>query len=242
MNTNKIWGIIGAGWLGSEVIIRLKNAGTTCWETHRKTFTWETNNFPSQPFDILLLNVPPLTTISPTEFVNKIHLKQNQKLIFISSISVYGELAGTVDENTLPKPTSLNGKWLHEVEQLLLQNFKSQITIIRAGGLIGGQRHPIFSLSKDPSKIIKDGPINLIHRKDLIEIIFTISKLTNMPTLVNAVSPHHPLKSIYYNSLAKDMSLNALNFDLKAKNQRIIDSRVLPLIYPDWLCLKLDKL
>lgn len=242
MNTQKTWGIIGAGWLGGEMLIRLKDLGIKAWSTNSKSFNWLHDEFPSQPCDVLLLNTPPLTSISPVDFVGKIPIESQQKILFISSTSVYGELSGNIDENSTPSPSSTNGMWLLEVEKLLLQLFKSQMTIIRPGGLIGGSRHPVHSLTNDPSRIIKDGPINLIHRKDLIEILLKISKLKNPPAVVNAVAPFHPLKSIYYNSWAKALNLDRIQFDPKMDSDRIVDSNILPSIYPRWHHLELDKL
>lgn len=242
MNTQKTWGIIGAGWLGGEMLIHLKDLGIKAWSTNSKSFNWLHDEFPTLPCDVLLLNTPPLTAMPPSVFVGKIQIENQQKILFISSTSVYGELSGNIDENSIPSPSSSNGIWLCEVEQLLLKRFETQVTIIRPGGLIGGSRHPVHSLTKDPSRIVKDGPINLIHRKDLIEILLKVSKLENPPAIVNAVAPFHPLKSIYYNSWAKKLNLNRIQFDPKMDSNRIVDSNILPSIYPQWHHLELDKL
>ena len=125
------------------------------------------------------------------------------------------------------------------VEDLLLRKFPERITIIRVGGLIGGTRHPVFFLA---NKKIENARINLIHRSDLIEIIFTLTKLEKAPAIVNAVAPHHPFKSEYYGAWAKKLNLPPIQISLELKDSKIVSSEVLPLIYPNWTCPELDTL
>lgn len=236
----KKWGIIGLGWLGSELASRLRKSEIEYWGTTRKEFNWESDDFPSDPCDLLFLNTPPLTNISPLDFVHKINY--SGRIIFISSIGVYGNVTGIITEKTTPNPSTKNGIWLYEVEELLLKKFKNQITIIRAGGLIGGVRHPVISLAQKTSLAIQDGAINLIHRKDLIEIIIAISEQEELYSIVNAVAPYHPLKSTYYNSWSKKLKLAPIQFSDNKEASKIIKSEMLDRIYPHWHCLELDSL
>lgn len=241
MNESNTWGIVGAGWLGKEMISRLEKTQIQHWSTNRKTFDWQFDAFPSNSYDILFLNTPPLTNLSPAEFVDKIP-NHSKKIIFISSISVYGSASGAVVESTRPEPTTQNGIWLYQTEKLLLAKFKSRISIIRAGGLIGGERHPIFSLSRRPEIVVEDAPINLIHRDDLIEIVFSISKMKMPPELVNAVTPYHPMKSDYYGAWSKNIGGAQLSFASGPSDRKIVTSEVLPEIYFKWRHPKLDAL
>lgn len=237
----KIWGIIGLGWLGSELARRLRKSEIEYWGTTRKEFNWESDDFPAEHCDLLFLNTPPLINISPDEFVNKIKMNPSGRIIFISSIGVYGKVSGIITEKTLPCPTTKNGIWLYEVEKLLLEKFRNQITIIRAGGLIGGLRHPVLSLAKKTSLVPMDGFINLIHRDDLIEIVMLISKLQKSILVINAVAPYHPLKSSYYNSWSQKLNLTPITFSGVEEN-RVIKSDMLDEIYPEWFFPKLDAL
>lgn len=241
MNESNTWGIVGAGWLGKEIISRLEKAHIKCWSTNRKTFDWQFDAFPSNSCDILFLNTPPLTNLTPEAFVHKIP-EVSKKIIFISSIGVYGSVSGSVVESTRPEPTTQNGIWLCQTEQLLMAKFKNRISIIRAGGLIGGERHPIFSLSRRPEIVIEDAPINLIHRDDLIEIIFLISKMKTPPDLVNAVTPYHPTKSEYYGAWSKMIGGSQVSFSSTQGDGKIVTSEVLEKIYSDWRQPKLDAL
>lgn len=233
MNETNIWGIVGAGWLGKEIISRLEQANIKYWSTNRKTFDWQFDAFPVDFCDVLFLNTPPLTNLTPEEFVSKIPAAY-KKIIFISSISVYGAASGSVSESTQPEPVTQNGIWLHQVEELLLNKFNGQISIIRAGGLIGGDRHPVLSLAKRPEAVVDDAPINMIHRDDLIEIIFSISKMTVPPHMVNAVTPYQPLKSEYYAAWSKILNCAPIRFSSRQGNSKIVTSDVLPEIYTQW--------
>lgn len=239
MNKQNVWGVVGAGWLGKEVLNRLADLGIESWGTNRKVFDWRFDQFPQKKSDILLLNTPPLTDIAPEVFVHKIPLRPHQRIIFISSIAVYGGVVGEVSEVTQPQPETKNGIWLRHVEDLLMQKFPGKITIVRAGGLIGGTRHPVFFLS---NKMIENARINLIHRSDLIEIIFALAKLEVAPAIVNAVAPYHPLKSEYYGTWAKKLNLPPIQTSLGLADSKVVHSQVLPSIYSNWICPELDNL
>lgn len=239
MNKRNVWGIIGAGWLGQEVLNRLALSGIDCWSTNRKSFDWRSDEFPAESCDILFLNTPPLTDILPEDFVGKIPIRNGQRIIFISSIAVYGATNGEVTERTPPQPETKNGMWLFAVEQLLLQKFRGHISIIRAGGLIGGTRHPVYFLA---NKSIENSRINLIHRNDLVEIIFAISSLEDPPAIVNAVAPNHPYKKDYYGDWVKRLNLPPIKILTDPEDSKIVLSDVLPSIYPIWICPDLDVL
>lgn len=238
----KKWGIVGLGWLGAEIASRLTELGQEFWGTTRQNFNWQTDSFPAQPSDVLLLNTPPLISIPPSEFVGKIILQAGSRLIFVSSIGVYGSVSGSITEKTAPSPVTKNGIWLFEVEKLLLAKFPTQSSVLRAGGLIGGYRHPVFSLSQKSEETPKDGLINLIHRDDLIGIIFAVSGLERPPPILNAVAPYHPLKSIYYGSWSEQLNLHQIHFVQENEARKMISSDLLPEIYPNWLYPNLDQL
>lgn len=238
---NQKWGIVGLGWLGNELATRLAQSGFEYWGTHRSSFDWERDDFPLTSCDVLFLNTPPLNHITPKDFVEKVP-PQKGRIIFISSIGVYGEVYGTITEKTIPRPNTTNGIWLYEVEKMLLDKFKDQITIIRAGGLIGGNRHPVFSLAIKPEMVIPEGIINLIHRNDLISIIMAISTIDKSLPLLNAVAPYHPLKSEYYSLWANKHGFGLLRFSKESENRKIVQSEVLDTIYSNWHCPELDVL
>jgi len=237
MNT---WGIVGLGWLGCELSKEIEKAGDQFWGTHRNNFDFARDPFPSSACDILFLNTPPVLEMTPKEFAQKIPLSSAKKIIFISSTSVYGENVGLINENDLPQPSSRNGHWLLEVENHLQSIFLDRIKILRPGGLIGGQRHPIHHLAGKSGLAGGRSQINLIHRADLVNIILVLAKTEMNTPVINAVAPYHPKKSDYYSEWADKLGLSHPLYDQSASELRQIDSLFLSTLYPNWKCPKLD--
>lgn len=235
----KTWGIVGLGWLGSELATELKKISYKCWGTHSGEFNFLTDKFPDTFCDVLFLNTPPLTQMPAKEYVQKIHKTPNTKIVFISSTSVYGLTEGLITESSAVAPKTESARWLVEVESELIQRFNEDLTIIRAGGLIGGNRHPVFSLSRKGEIPNGQHLINLIHRSDLIGISLAAVDAGNI-RLLNAVSPFHPKKEEYYNQWATKLNLPKLAFTEGTESNRQIDSEILPALYHDWLCPRLD--
>lgn len=233
----RTWGIIGLGWLGQALADHARQNGDQAWGTHRADFTFGTDPFPTRACDVLVLNTPPLTDLAPTEYV--VPANAAGHVIFISSTSVYGAGPGRVTEASPVDPVTDSARWLVAVEAKLRNDFGERVSIVRPGGLIGGQRHPAIYLARG-GRAIEDGPVNLIHRADLIRILMVLADAPR--PLVNAVSPHHPDKSAYYGAWARRMNLGEVRVDRARRTERVIDSSVLPQIYPTWACAQLDRL
>jgi len=100
----------------------------------------------------LVINIPPKLRNNGTEnYVSKIesllsYIAQSniKHVLFISSTSVYGDTNSIVTENTALEPTTESGKQLVAVEQLLQNNSAFLTTVVRFGGLIGKDRHPVY--------------------------------------------------------------------------------------------------
>lgn len=193
--------------------------------------------------EILIVDIPPKLRSSQTEnFVSKIknlivEIEKSaiKKVLFISSTSVYGDTFPIVElnEDSNPNPDSEGGKQLVEVEQLLLSNKKFETTILRFGGLIGEDRHPIKFLAGKTNIENPDAPINLIHQEDCIGIIEKIlnqgqNDIWNWNETFNAVAPEHPTRATYYHKKALEMNLKVPTFvkDSKSKG-KIISSQKL---------------
>jgi len=157
--------ILGCGWLGLplaksliekgfwvngsttslEKIAVLKNEGITAFqiEVTENEIIGNLENFLKNSA-ILILDIPPkLRGNQPENFVKKIKnilsFVENssvQKVLFISSTSVYADDNSKINEETKPQPETESGKQLLEVENLLKANSNFQTTIIRFGGLL----------------------------------------------------------------------------------------------------------
>ena len=183
--------------------------------------------------DILIIDIPPkLRRENSENFVAKIqmlipHIEQSSisKVLFISSTSVFADENNVVTEDTIPNASTESGKQLFESELLLQQNTQFNTTILRFGGLIGNERHPIKSLAGRENLENPDAPINLIHQKDCIGIILKIIALEKWGKTYNAAAPFHPTRENFYvgNALKMTLPLPVFNHD-KASVGKTIDS------------------
>ena len=170
---------------------------------------------------ILIIDVPPKLRGSEKEnFVSKIknaipfiEKSTVENLLFISSTSVYGEDNLVVTEETELNPDTESGRQLVKSEQLLQSNSNFKTSILRFGGLIGEDRHPIKFLAGRKNIENPNAPINLIHQEDCIGIIKKIIELNSWNETFNAVTPFHPSRKEYYTQKAIEFNLEIPEFN-----------------------------
>ena len=185
--------------------------------------------------NVLIIDIPPKlrgdssdtsTALSMT-FVAKIQnvipfieKSSVEKVIFVSSTSVYSDDNSIITEAMIPNPDTDSGRQLLEAEQLLQSNSNFQTTILRFGGLIGEDRHPIKFLAGRKNIENPEGPINLTHQIDCIGIIEEILKhpetsgqIDKSNEVFNAVAPFHPTRKDYYTQKAIELNLPLPEFD-----------------------------
>lgn len=178
---------------------------------------------------ILIVDVPPKLRGSAKEnFVSKIknvipfiEKSSIENVLFISSTSVYGEDNSIVTEETELNPDTESGKQLVQAEQILLNNSNFKTTILRFGGLIGEDRHPVHFLAGKTNLENPNAPINLIHQRDCIGIILEILRQAQNDNLewnetFNAVAPFHPSRQEYYTQKALEFNLALPEFNLES--------------------------
>ena len=102
-----------------------------------------------------------------------------------------------------------------KVEQKLIENNNFTSIIIRLGGLIGPNRHPIFTLSGKKNIPNPNSPINFIHQKDAVAILLKLTENFSEDEVFNGVSPFHPSRKEYYTQMAKIAGLMAPTFEEK---------------------------
>jgi nucleoside-diphosphate-sugar epimerase len=163
----------------------------------------------------------------PAEIRNLIHSLQLYKvprILFISSISVYGNHNLEVNELTAPDPQTVSAGFLCQAEEMLLAEKELNVTTIRFGGLIGPARMPGRFLSG--KKDIPDGlsPVNLIHMDDCTGLILALIESRLSFPILNAVAPDHPAKQEFYGLAARIESLPAPEFVAENKHWKIVVS------------------
>lgn len=177
--------------------------------------------------EVLIIAIPPglrkeklLDEAMP--FVNKIKTLVPfiekagvQKVLFVSATSVYGDstilsTSQEITEEIKATPNTESGKQLVFVEQLLQSNIHFKTTVIRLGGLLGADRHPIKFLAGRTEIENPDAPVNLIEREDCIGVIIKILDVANKDIwgeTFNAVAPQHPTRKTYYQKKAQEFNL-----------------------------------
>ncbi|MEP2239098.1 MAG: SDR family oxidoreductase [Maribacter sp.] len=249
---NKKIGVIGCGWLGlplaesllaegykvngtstsEDKLAVLKEKGIRSFQISlsENKINGDIDTF-LESLSILVINVPPkLRGKGPKEsYFEKIKLLYNavkkstvRNIIFASSTAVYGDAKGQVDENTKTIPTTESGKQLLQCEDLLKNDKELNTTIIRFGGLIGPNRHPVTMLSGRENLSGGDAPVNLIHLDDCIGIIKKIIELDYYNDVLNAVYPEHPTKKEYYTEQAIKRGITPPQYTSTGQNLKLI--------------------
>ena len=187
--------------------------------------------------EILIIDIPPkLRAVNP-DSVKKVFVEKNKNLIpfvenssvkkvlFVSSTSVYGDENDLITEDTTPNPETESGKQLLLAEEILQKNQKFETTILRFGGLIGEDRHPVTSLSGKENLANADAPVNLIHQNDCISIIEEIINQSKWNDVFNAVAPFHPTREDYYTQKAVEQKLTLPQFSTEKSNiKKVVSS------------------
>lgn len=189
---------------------------------------------------ILIIDVPPKLRSSEKEnFVSKIknvipfiEKSSVENVLFISSTSVYGEDNSIVTEETELNPDNESGKQLVQAEQILQNNPNFKTTILRFGGLIDEDRHPVKFLTGRKNLDNPKSYINLIHQKDCIGIILGILCHTEPAEVwnetFNAAAPFHPSREEYYikKALDLDLALPEFNYENPTFGKTILSDKV----------------
>lgn len=251
---NKRIAVLGCGWLGFPLAVSLVkkgyvvNGSTTSEEKLAKLqlkgikpfvlrlsedkITGQIDTFLADA-SILIINVPPnLRGKHQESYVKKMQLLHQKTLqssikqvIFVSSTSVYGTIEGEVVEASTPLPVTASGRQLMAAESIFRNSETLQTCIVRFGGLLGGDRHPVKILSG--KKELKNGshPVNLIHRNDCIGIIEHILLSNCWGEIINGVYPYHPSKQEYYTKEAAKFKIQPPEYQ---EDNSIFNKKVIP--------------
>ncbi|HET8886247.1 MAG TPA: NAD-dependent epimerase/dehydratase family protein [Salinimicrobium sp.] len=245
--------ILGCGWLGFPLAKKFvkegyKVKGATTSEVKLQTLK-KSGIDPFQIFitsegiqgeietflksEILVVNLPPKAgTDSPEDFPQKmqdlikfIEKSKVKNVIFVSSSSVYQDGPDFPVYTENDEPNSTNSEALISAEKLFFQNRQFKTTILRFGGLVGCDRHPIQYLSGKTEVKNPLAPVNLISQEDCIEIILKIVQNSVWNRVFNAVYPQHTSREDYYTLKAIEKGLELPVFDFEKKSQgKIMDS------------------
>ena len=147
-----------------------------------------------------------------------IHKSKVKEVVLTSSTGVYGPQQGIVTPNTAPQPQTESGRQLLEVEIILRSQDSFSTQIVRLGGLLGGDRHPVKQLAKLPVVDNPQAPVNLIHKADAIGLLRHLADQAPWQSIYHGVAPWHPTKQEFYEQAAKEMQLSTPKFAEESGN------------------------
>lgn len=244
--------IIGCGWLGLPLAIRLKRKGFTVkgsvGSQNKLTELRQSGIEAHQLFigpdkvepddqsvfktDLVIVCIPPrridfIETIFP-EQINRLSeliiANKIPRVLFISSTSVYNETNSLVSEQDAVFPEKPSGKALLKAEKILRTNPNFRTSVLRFGGLIGADRNPARFLSRSKKAGSANIPVNLIHREDCIHIIEKIIEMEIWGETFNACCPEHPTRRVFYEKAAKVSNMQVPVFENVQKSYKVVDS------------------
>ncbi len=170
--------------------------------------------------DVMILNFPPgrykheISVSFPAtvaRLLEGIRQQPPRHLLFVSSLSVYGDSSYTVTEESPTFPMRQSGVALVEVEELL-QKSGIPMTILRMGGLVGYNRRPGRFLAGRKNLIQANAPVNLVHLDDCIHVIWEIIQQKRWGEVFNVCADAHPSRKEFYTFAATKMGLPVPTF------------------------------
>lgn len=216
----EVLSLIGCGWLGKALALDLQRSGHNIIATtaHDKSTEFAENDVPYIQFDaaldlapssikhsdVLIYMVPPLGVSHVKHFFDQI--PSDKKIIFISSISVYGKNLGNLDEEAEHHVCSTGSPLLLETENYIKNRF-SHATILRLGGLYGYKRHPSYNLQGKTELTGGHAFLHLVHRDDCIKAITTVLNTSIWGETFNIVGDVKFRKSEYYSMMATKLNV-----------------------------------
>ena len=118
-----------------------------------------------------------------------------ERVLLISSTTVYGNTTGHVDETTIATPNTFSGKITLETEAILHARYAGTSTnsiVLRLTGIYGPGRTRLIDLVRNQTAVIPDSPrlTNRIHRDDAAAAAVHLLTIPNAGHLYLGVDEH----------------------------------------------------
>ncbi|WP_449373778.1 NAD-dependent epimerase/dehydratase family protein [Arthrobacter psychrolactophilus] len=211
--------IVGCGDLGTEIGLRLVAAGqdVVAWRRRADVLPQEfervsvdlAGKLPTIPQRVstVVVAVAPdghseeayhLAHITGlTNVLNALERDQiaPERVLLISSTTVYGNATGHVDETSAATPNSFSGRITLEAEELLHSRYAENSTrsiVLRLAGIYGPGRTRLIDLVKNRTAVIPNSPrlTNRIHRDDAAAAAVHLLTIPNPHDLYLGVDEH----------------------------------------------------
>lgn len=228
--------ILGCGWLGLPLAESLVSKGFTVkGSTTSPDKVSDLKVVGVQPFllkleselsgenindffktDLLFINIPPgLRVNSPDHYfrqleslIKAVNASPIQKIIFISTTSVYANLNREVAEVDADEEHPL-----YKAEQFILQSFENKrVAFLRCGGLMGYERIPAKYFAGKKGLTTGNIRVNYVHRDDVIGIVEMIIEKEIYGETFNVVAPEHPIRKEVYEKACREYNYEMPEF------------------------------
>ncbi|MCW8995905.1 MAG: NAD-dependent epimerase/dehydratase family protein [Psychromonas sp.] len=235
--------ILGAGWLGgrlaeqfaaqgdrvnlgtrsSERLNRLQAAHAQLYQVDIEALADNIQDFLNA--QILIINITCKNVMAFNNLLQEIEKSPVEKLVFVSSTSVYPADHGLCQESD---ELDVASHPLLQIEKIFTENPHFQTTILRFAGLIGPQRHPGRFFSSGKKVRDPQARVNLIHLDDCLRIIKTIIDKQAWGEVFNACADSHPSKRAYYTLAALSLGRNPPEFlDAQIAGNKVVSNHKL---------------
>ncbi|MBS9440591.1 SDR family oxidoreductase [Photorhabdus heterorhabditis] len=165
--------------------------------------------------DVLIITLPASRTAGGSyNYVKAVQLVVDTalsysvpRIIFTSSTSVYGVMAGKLNEDAPFRPETPSAQALVELENWLHKLPNISVDILRLAGLVGSGRHAGRFLAG--KKEVKGGAqlVNLVHQDDVISAINLLLQRSKGGHIYNLCAPVHPTKAEFYPKVSGQLDL-----------------------------------
>ncbi len=225
--------LIGMGYLGTPLSEALLSQGFSVFSTTRAnldlTSLKTTDIIPVEILkaDIIIYDVPPLEIKVIEPFFK--NFSSDKKIIFTSSISIYGPNRGSVNEDFEVPDDSPFAPIVLKAEKFVTKHFKN-LALLRLGGLYGNtkksKRHPVHFLAGRTHLTNGNEFLHLVHVKDCVQAILEVIALDLFPSELNIISDQRVLKKDYYVKMSKILGLTPPEFeDIKIESPTLISNQ-----------------
>ncbi len=244
--------ILGCGWLGMPLAKELLESGYTVKGSRRsREKLQELQDLGIDPFQViadpdvplfperfflsrtLLIDIPPGRKDPQgaraypqriRRILERAEEMQVKNVLLVSSTSVHPETNERIKDAPEAQSTQGNGPVLGEAEEAVKKRFPGTSTIVRFGGLIGPERHPVRYLSGRQSSRSGRAPVNMIHQKDAVGAISRILERKLWGYTFDICAPEHPTRQNFYEKAAEKAGIPPPAFDPEAPlSYKIID-------------------
>ncbi|MEO9952374.1 NAD(P)H-binding protein [Nonlabens sp.] len=244
----KTIGVLGCGWLGYHLALKLKSQKYNVRGTSRNSeklkklsedgiesyhvdlqedkIYGDVQGF-LEGLDILVIDIPPGLRKNPESdfayrikmFLRFVQVYEIGKVIFISSTSVFEDREDIPSYDENSLPNATDNNGIKiTTAEKVVQEMINESVIIRPCGLIGEDRHPIKYLAGRKEVKNPDAPVNLVTRDHVNSLILKVITDEFDGPIIHAISEPHESREIYYQKAAKDFGLESPVFELNNRN------------------------